>query len=82
MQSFTSAVFIQRLKQAQVILNIATKLDEWLCEVEIVLLKQPGFTVDIVAVKERLKELQVIMQFGVNAGIYPGLLGFLLRTLI
>ena len=40
------------------ILKIAAELDEWLYVVEKVLLNQPGFTMDISVVKERLRELQ------------------------
>eukprot|EP00112_Aurelia_sp_Birch-Aquarium-sp1_P006086 Seg1680.12 transcript_id=Seg1680.12/GoldUCD/mRNA.D3Y31 product="Mitochondrial import inner membrane translocase subunit Tim17-B" protein_id=Seg1680.12/GoldUCD/D3Y31 len=51
----------KRLKQAQVILKIASRLDEWLCNVELELVHQPGFTMDIEVVKKRLSQLKVIL---------------------
>ena len=40
------------------ILKIAAELDEFLHDVEKALLNQPGFTMDVPLVKERLRELQ------------------------
>ncbi|XP_065062306.1 titin-like isoform X4 [Rhopilema esculentum] len=52
----------KRLKQAQVILEIATALDEWLCTVESELISQPGFTMDIEVVSHRLAKLKEILR--------------------
>ena len=58
LQMLPSSLLLHRLKQAQVILKIAAELDEFLQDVEKALLNQPGFTMDIPLVKERLRELQ------------------------
>ena len=54
-----SSFLSNRLEQAQVVLELATKLDDWLCNAEQELVQQPGFTSEASMVKSRLTQLQV-----------------------
>eukprot|EP00794_Sanderia_malayensis_P004519 gene4519-5115_t len=51
----------KRLEKVQVILKVATQLDDWLCSAEQELVEQPGFTAEPSQITGRLGQLKDIM---------------------